>query len=199
MNNIIILPLELDNDDRKVYSFTLEFSRRVQAEILILTTYNEPSDYLNSENDIRKANIKEKEKIHFRMLALMGYYQDNFNQWQGETTSKVKTIISQGNLEIAISKAITDNKDSILVLQRNHYSKIGLSEGFINKLLLTRAKIIMLPVDLDYFEPTPSLDGRLFNIQRALLFNRLLKNTEIYNMPEDISIFKRDSIQTVYL
>lgn len=200
MNKIIILPLELENDDRKVYSFALEFSMRIQSDVLILATYNIPSNYPYSSREKRNVIINEKkEEIHFKLLELMGYYQCQFNLWQGGTTSEVKAIISKGSITKAISSAIMNNKDSILLLQRNHYSKIGLSEETISQLYLTNTKIIILPVDLDFFEPLPELDRSFFNVQKELMFERLLKDSEIYSMPDDINMFKRDSLPTEYV
>ncbi len=188
----VLLPIDITKDNNKEFAFAIEFAKRTNSEILILAAYNFPYGYLLSAEQHKKAIEEEKEKLYLSILELKGYYQCWFNQWKPFKYDKIRYIVKEGSIEEAITSTIKEEKNIILLLHQFYYKKNGVSDATIVELFSSKISILALPGLKDFFETIPNLNSEIFESQKESILDKMLRDSEIYNMPEDINLFRRD-------
>jgi len=82
------------DDNKSAFAFTAELARKLNADILALTSLdfmlNLPDDEDKLENLIRE----KKDEIYCNLLEMKGYYHGLYNQWNAFNNMKIQVHTS---------------------------------------------------------------------------------------------------------
>tara|TARA_R110002049_G_scaffold6484_2_gene40721 strand:- start:29421 stop:30206 length:786 start_codon:yes stop_codon:yes gene_type:complete len=114
-------------DDTKDLGTLLEFARRFNAKVYVVTIKNEPGNYGYSEEEIKNENTME-------------YYLENF--YVERVFIKNEDVVNG-----ILTYASNQDLDLIAILPRNHTKHSKPSKGQLTQLLTLHSKVPVLAID----------------------------------------------------
>lgn len=91
--NTILFPFKIDQDNKAAYVSAMDVAKQKGAKVIFFTT-------------LSNSSAAEKDKAYFHLLALHGYYQTNYNNWQATSKVTTKRVLEFGDFDVALKRLL---------------------------------------------------------------------------------------------
>lgn len=181
------------------YFFAIDLARLIKSNVNIIT-YIKPSQQMKGTSINAYNSLKEaKEAIQMRLLEFQGYYHEHLYNWKNIEEIIIKNTILEGNIDEALNLGIQRNKFVLLLLQKHSLNEKRLITNTLSSKTTTSVTVLNIP-------DMPKLKDTFLSMKKVQIahltkanFDTTLKALEIYCLPAEMSIFKRDYLHTHYL
>jgi hypothetical protein len=194
MRRCILFPFRIEDDNRKGFAFAIELARRLNADMLALTSLQLGEHHTRKRKKFERLVACKKNQVFCKLLEMKGYYHGRYNQWNAFDEIMIHSRIVKYDLIGAICVAINKHTDPVIVLQHNLFSGTGLYEEISSRNLKGHASFFVLPRHSSFDVASPILNSVLFCRHKRLAFINMLKETKIFDLPRDRDEFRKEMI-----